>query len=445
MIDATVCIKYGETLRVGNLRFSWLQVYKEISQSVNRMFNSKYVGDMPVEDKRTISLNSRVVATPMTNTTQRAFELVVMRYVQEELSKKNLTILDVQITGQDIRLQDDTSAGRILQRDSNEDGASRPASTIDVSANINGQYRPPPDIDYSSSVEDAFDAKPQDLDQSLKRSDTYFEIIESISSKKEASSSIQSEVTPPPASASNSNTLLIVLLCLVGVFLLFVSCTWYLRRRQKRRRRFIGPSFVQDSEVLQEKKSLFGGFGKGKQSIMDAYTTADVVWAGSTPISGYSQTKSSMYGNPQSMGFVESRYSDDPEKRVAEQFQDEGTYGYDSPSPSAGGHDSYRSDFSGGSVGGYMPQGQSQLMLQDEGEYGSTSQSLPEGGHESYRSDFSGGSFGGEISQSQSQSMDCTEGDSGNESVLLAGHGDENDRFIPRIAFCAIHRLRLTL
>ncbi|KAI2507035.1 hypothetical protein MHU86_7420 [Fragilaria crotonensis] len=321
-IDATVCIKYAETLRVGELRFKWLQEYKEITRSVNLMFDSTYVGDMPVEDVRIISLDSRVVATPMTNATQRVFEMVVMKYLQKELSKKNVTILDVQITGQDIKVGDDAAAGRLLQRDTNGDDASRPASTIDVSTNINGQYRPPPEIDYSSSVEDAIGAKPQDLDQSLKRADTYFEIVEGVSSKKDPSKDNEAEFTPPYESTSSSNALLIVLLSLLGVFLLFVSCTWYLRRRQRRRRRFAGPSFVQDSEVLQEKKSLFGGFRKGKQSILDAYATADVAWAGSAPVS-----KSPMYDRPYSWPNEGSPYFDDPEKSVAAQFQDMGEYG----------------------------------------------------------------------------------------------------------------------
>lgn len=369
---------------MGELRFNWLKTYKEITRSVNLMFAAKYVGDMPVENKRTISLNARVVATPMTNTTQRTFEMVVMRHLQKKLSEKNVTILDVQISGQNIRAGDDIAAGRRLQRDSTEDDESRPASTIDVSTNINGQYRPPPDIDYSSELDDAIDGEPQNMDQALKRSDTYFEIVEGISSKEEALTSTQTENTPPPESASSSNMLLIVLISLLAVFLLFVFCTWYLRRRQRRRRRFNGPSFVQDSEVLQGKKSIFGGFAKGKQSIMDAYATADVVWAGSAPITGHSQSKSP--NNPYSVRFEDSPYYDDPEKRAAEQFQDEGAYGYSSRSISAGGHESYRSDFSGFSLEGYMTQSQSELI--------------------------------------------DSESDEKNESVLLESHGDENDALI---------------
>jgi hypothetical protein len=304
------------------------------------MFDSRYIGDVPVVDGRIISLDSRVVAAPMTNETQRAFEMVVMKYLQKELSKKNVTILDVQITGQEIRVGDGVAANRLLQRDSN--GDSRPASTIDVSTNINGQYRPPPDIDYSSSVEDAIDAKPQDLDQSLKRADTYFEIVEGVASKKDPSKDKQAESTPPSKSTSSSNTLLVVLLSLLGVFLLFVCCTWYLRRRQRRRQRFSGPSFVQNSEVLQEKKSLFGGFGKGKQSIMDAYATADVAWAGSDPVS-----KSPMNGRPYSVPNEGNPYYDDPEIRAAAQFQDVAGYGYNTGPLFSGAHNSYRSDVSG--------------------------------------------------------------------------------------------------
>jgi hypothetical protein len=46
-----------------------------------------------------------------------------------KLSEKNVTMQDLQISGQSIRVGNDIAAGRRLQRDSIEGGGSRPAST----------------------------------------------------------------------------------------------------------------------------------------------------------------------------------------------------------------------------------------------------------------------------------------------------------------------------
>lgn len=64
-------------------------------------------------------------------------------------------------------------------------------------------------------------------DQSLKRADTYFEIVDGISSKKIASSDSQAEFTLPSESTSSPNTLLVVLpysLCLCFSYFAYGTC-----------------------------------------------------------------------------------------------------------------------------------------------------------------------------------------------------------------------------
>ena len=347
-MDASVCVKYSETLREGELRFEWLKAYTNVSDSVNLMFTSEYVGDIPVENPRIISLKTREVPTPMTNATQRAFEMTVMRYLSKQLIKKNITILDVKITGQNIRNFNDVHSARALQRDNDDQVENRPGSTLDVSTNINGQYRPPPDIDYSSSVEDAMDADPQDMEQSLKRSDRYFEIVESTSSEKDKSVDSPKEERPTPEGASSSNTLLIVFICVIVVFFVFVCGTWYWRRRQRKRRKFAGQSFVQDSKVLQEKKSFWGRIAKSKKSFRDTFATADAIWDESAPVVDSSSSKTASYNVQYSDHdhYTGSRYYDDPDRHVAEQFQEIGTYGYSSQFNPEWGPDHYRSELS---------------------------------------------------------------------------------------------------
>jgi hypothetical protein len=180
-IDITVAVKHANNLRAGELRFRWLHYWKNITESLNLQFAAGYVGDMPVESGRIITLSFASEVAPMTNATLRNFETAIMGYLQTELTKQNVTLLNVHVDGQDVRSGDGGKKGRYLQRDDSDGATARPTSTIDVSTNINGQYRPPPEIDYAAVVEDAIDAKPQDMEQSLKRADTYFSIMQGVS------------------------------------------------------------------------------------------------------------------------------------------------------------------------------------------------------------------------------------------------------------------------
>lgn len=354
-IDITVAVKHANNLRAGELRFRWLHYWKNITESLNLQFTAGYIGDMPVESGRIISLTFASEVAPMTNTTLRNFETAIMGYLQTELTKKNVTLLDVHVDGQEIRSGDGGKKGRYLQRDDSAGATDRPTSMIDVSTNINGQYRPPPEIDYAAVVEDAIDAKPQDMEQSLKRADTYFSIMQTVSSKPKGSEETQSEIAPSSTQtqSSNTNVLLIVLLSLLAALVLFVCGPLCWRRRRRKRKKFTGTSFVQDSAVLQGKKSLFGGFGKGRESL-DAYATADVAWSGANPLFG--STHSTMPMGP----YRDNPYDDDPMLSVAQRYHDEGTYGYSTPSTYAGeGHNSYRSGLPSGShrsVKGYNDQ-----------------------------------------------------------------------------------------
>ena len=279
---------------------------------VNLMFHAEYSGDVPSEDALIISLKTREVATPMTTETQRSFEKTVMQHLKNQLVKVNVTILDVKVTGQIITKDNNFHSKRALQRDNDDQVENRPSSTIDVSTSINGQYRPPPDIDYSSTIEDAMDAEPRDLERSLKRSDRYFEIVESLSSKKDETIDLQNDALAPSQDVSNSNTLVITFVSVILVFLVFVFGTWCWRRRQRKNRNAATTAIVHESDLLQERRLM-----------------AHAVLGPNIPVS-------SSIANPYPVPVTNKFY-------VAGHFQDRDTNGYSSESNPALGDGSFLS------------------------------------------------------------------------------------------------------
>lgn len=334
-------LKYADTLRSGLLRFQWLEYYEEISLSVNLQFQARYVGDIPVISGMTFKLNSDIVASGMSNSTKNKLEMALIIFLQKEMEKKNVTILNVQITDQVVKTGHQVSNDRYLQRDNDDATSGRPVSTIDISTNIAGQYRPPPDIDFTAVVEDAIDANPQELEQSIKRSDTYFDIYQSIETEPITTGESNSELAVSPqmdSSASTTTILIAILVGTLGAFVLFVCGTYYWKKRERKRQKFSGASFVHESLVLQEqreRKGLFGFLGKSGKSMMDAYVTADVTWADATPAGDdASHVKydkpTSFYDKEKSVPYKDEPYSAAQEESIAEKFNDEDAHGYSS-------------------------------------------------------------------------------------------------------------------
>jgi hypothetical protein len=330
-------------------------------------------------------MNSAVAATPMSEKTKETFELVLMKYLQKDMGKQ-VTILDVHTTDQKVNIASNVTTRRYLQRENDDETSSRPVSTIEVSVNINGQYRPPPEIDYSGVVEDAMDSNPQDFEQSLRREDKYFEIIESVKAQKEETRDSNREDTPPPESPSGGNILVIIFVCLIVAFIAFVCGTIYYRRRQRKNKKFSRSSFVQDSKLLKEKKSLFGGFGKGGKSIMDAYSDADAVWAEKVPISSSTHVYQPSLNDDV---YPASQYRDDPYEDEADMnevkaFQDMGSYGYNNSQESfrdfrGSSHSKSRErDSFSSSFHSARPERSSLHSRSDTGAFESRMQSLPD-------------------------------------------------------------------
>jgi len=262
----------------------------------------------------------------MPTESQDNLEMALLEYLAPNLATKNITILEVSIN--DIRfkaLENVTSnSSRLLQR--GDDDVVKPAATIDVTTNVNGQYRPPPEIDYSGVVEDAIDADPQQLEQSIRRKDTYFQILESIDSKPATTDESAPEITPPSALQTTSATLVVILICSIAAFVLFVGGTLYYRRKMRKRARMTN-LFVEESELLKKPRKLFGGFGPKSHLQLDGVMTADVAWADVTTDDDWGAAS---YGKPQSlyeMRSVGSTHRNEPyAANQSDQFKDKEPY-----------------------------------------------------------------------------------------------------------------------
>ena len=244
----------------------------EISLSLNILFEARYVGNKPGETTQTIAMHSSQVASKMTNSTQENLELAIAKFLQERA--QSAYVLDVKVNSQILRVGDNSTVSRLLQREGDDDGViATPASTVEVSVNVVGDYRPPPEVDFSGVVEDAIDADPQDFDRAVRRSDEYFEIFESI--ERLSTPTPDKTEIPPSPERSNTTSLTVVLTLSIFSLILVVVCAFFCRNKRKQPT-YMDP-FVEESELLQEKRMAnpFSRFGRpaAGQTIMDEAST----------------------------------------------------------------------------------------------------------------------------------------------------------------------------
>jgi hypothetical protein len=323
-VDASVLLKHAESLRPGELKYRWLKYYEEITLNVNLQFQAQYVGDIPVDSGVKIMLHANAIAEAMSGDNQKKFEVALVQFLKSNLDKLDVTVLDVKVTDQVVETVEG-GVRRFLQR-ADDDAVTSPSTTISVSTNIVGEYRPPPEIDFSGVVDDAIDANNKDMEQAIKREDTYFEIFESIEATAVITDDSNKDVEPPitPVESSNLTMILtIVLVCAISALFLFVCVTLYLKRKRRKRARFHVNPIVEDSALLDKrgKKSLFGNFGRSTNKGM--LMEANVAWAEVTPDN---TRHHAMDKRPQSLYESRPSYRDHPEEasQQNEQFHDEG-------------------------------------------------------------------------------------------------------------------------
>jgi hypothetical protein len=245
-VAVNVTLKYdastGGGVRWGDLKYTFLKFIEEVTLNLNFIFRSLYVGDLPVEQETTFSLESKTNVIELTANQAVAFENAITGFLEAPLKAQGITPLGAKVIGQE--LSRDEKEGRRYDRRRQLNNV----RSINIATIITGEYRPPLEIDFDGVVRNAIGADIPALEVWVRRSDEYFVTINSV---KVADKVPQGADLTPKAASSEDFPIIPVLGGLGGLFLTSFLLIWCFvqRKKQKEKDKWNQPLKL-DSNVL---------------------------------------------------------------------------------------------------------------------------------------------------------------------------------------------------
>jgi hypothetical protein len=261
-VGVNVTLKYYAStgLRWGDLKYTFLKFNEEVTLNLNFEFQSQYVGDLPVEQETTFLLESDTNFVDMTADQAIAFEHAITSFLEAPLKAQGITPLGVKVIGQELSRDE-----RDGQRYGGRHRQLNSIRSINIATSITGEYRPPPEVDFDGVVSDAIDADNPALEERIRRSDKYFEIVNAVTSTAANKPPQGTEFVPEA-----KNVPIVTVTTAIGVILTFLFLIFcFVKRRKQREKDQWNQHLNLKSDVLDTASGagmFFGLLGKRKQS-----------------------------------------------------------------------------------------------------------------------------------------------------------------------------------
>ena len=250
-------------LRWRDLQFTFLKFYEEVALKLNFEFESQYVGDLPLEEQTNFTLKSDTNFNEMTADQAIAFEDAIIGFLEAPLKAHGITHLGVKVVGQD--LSGDEWDG---ERYSDRQRQLNNIRSINIATAITGEYRPLPEVDFDGVVSEAIDADTPELEKRIRRSDPYFEIVNSVTAETASKPGSEFAQVGKRETKNQINVAIIAAMAAIGgilTFMLLILC--FVQRKKQREKDKWNQHLNLDSDVLDTGHGVFFGlFGKRNQN-----------------------------------------------------------------------------------------------------------------------------------------------------------------------------------